>query len=78
MNNNKEVRKTAKTAIKKTKNRQIVFLIIDDFLDTATGDKEYWLLQLGMSLSRKKYIKLFIKYIRENNVDISSIGLQKS
>jgi len=78
LNNNKEVRKTAKTAIKKTKNRQIVFLIIDDFLDTATGDKEYWLLQLGMSLSRKKYIKLFIKYIRENNVDISSIGLQKS
>ena len=71
LSDNKEVRKTAKTALKKTKNRQIVFSIIDGMLKNETGDKENWLIQLGMSLSRKRYLKRYLQYIRQNNVEIS-------
>lgn len=78
LNSNKEIQKTAKTALKKTKNKRIVFELINKKLDGGVNDKEkILLLALGYSVSRYKYLESYIVELKRQEIDLKSIGFLK-
>lgn len=74
---NKGSSKNAKSALKRSWNKKIVRLLIDEFLKSNEFDK-YSLLYLGVSIFRQKYLKLFLSYTYENSIDLISIGFYKA
>lgn len=78
LNSNKEIQKTARTALKKTKNKNIVYELINTQLETdIDGEKRVLLLSLGYSMSRYKYIGKYIYELRKMGINLKSNGFLK-
>ncbi|WP_321008872.1 phospholipase D family protein [Hungatella effluvii] len=75
---NKDYQKTAKQALRKTKSKKIVFELLEEYLIKTENPKDiFLLLNLGMSLFRYQYIKRYLTYFKENNIELKSIGFYK-
>lgn len=75
LSSNKEIQKTARTALKKTRNKQIVFSLINEKLagDIGAEDK-LLLLKLGYSMSRYDYLDLYIDELKRQGTDLKIAG----